>query len=87
MELEKSLIINRSTAIALLARLGLSDIPYVQTQRCRDDLINYLSNFIINSTTENYEVTLKIDIDDLKTHIGDHENAIKILTHYTITKY
>lgn len=87
MEQEKSLIINRSTAIALLARLGLSDIPYVQTRRCRDDLINYLSNVIINSTTENYEVTLKIDVEDLKNHVGDHENAIKILTYYTIAKY
>ena len=86
MEQEKLLIINRSTAIALLARLGLSDIPYVQTKQCRDDLINYLSNVIINSTTETYEVTLAIDIEDLKTHIGDHENAIDILRKYRINR-
>lgn len=86
MEQDKYLLINRSAAIALLARLGLSDIPFFQSKQCRNGLINYLSNVILNSTTENYEEILKIDVEDLKAHIEEHEDAIKILTHYTITK-
>lgn len=86
MKSTNTLVLNRSTAIALLARLGLSDIPYVQSKQCRYDMINYLSNVILNNTSEDYDMELTIDIDDLKIHINDYDAAIQFLQYYTISK-
>lgn len=83
MESKHEINIKRSTAIALLARLGLSDIPYALPKQCGDDLSRYLSNIILNNTDENYE-TIIIEIDDLKKQVNDFENAIKILNYYAI---
>ncbi len=85
MELNKEINIKRSTAVALLARLGLSDIPYVQSKHCRDELIRYLTTVILENTNDENQTLIVINIDDLKNHVEDYENAIKILSYYTIS--
>ena len=81
MESKQEINLKRSTAMALLARLGLSDIPYALPKQCADDLSRYLSNIILNNIDENYE-TIIINIDDLKNYVNNLDDAITILNYY-----
>ena len=89
MSIEKeSIIIKRSTAVALLVRLEMSDIPYVLSKKDREILSTYLSNIIMNNTDDAYdayETTLIIDINDLKEHVTECDDIVKILQNYAMS--
>lgn len=83
MLLEKEkLRLNRSAVGALMVRMDIGDIPYVQSSCGREELIRYLYSIFSDTTTPEYNQFIDIDLDDIKDKIISYDEAIRFLRYY-----
>ena len=78
----EKIVMSRSTAIALIVRLEILDIPYVQSKECRHQLIEFLSDILVKNNEDCNNSYIEIDLGDVKHYISDSDMATKILRYY-----
>lgn len=76
------LFMQRSSAIAVLVRLEIADIPIPHSKNCRKKLIEYLANVLSESLDSEEKMYIEINYKDIGLEGEDLNSAIEILKSY-----
>ena len=76
------LFMQGSSAIAVLVRLEIADIPIPHSKNCRKKLIEYLANVLSESLDSEEKMYIEINYKDIGLEGEDLNSAIEILKSY-----
>lgn len=76
------LFVRRSSAIAVLVRLEIVDIPIPHSKECRKKMIEYLANILSDSIDLEDNKYIEINYENMGLEGEDLKSAIEILNNY-----
>lgn len=79
-----NVFIRRSTAITILVRLELTDIPFPHSKNCRQELIRCLSQKLMVEKENMWNDIIEVSPDELCLSDEDMESAMKIIKSYAL---
>lgn len=77
-------MIRRATALTILVRLELADIPFPHSKRCRKELISCLSRKLMEEKDDTWNSVIEISSNELDLDEDDIRSAMKIIESYAL---